>query len=67
MAQHEWCADHPGELEKHPGKWVAVVDEKIVAAGNTYTEVYREVRKKFPDKMPLITYVPRRGEELLIL
>jgi len=42
IAAHEWCVGHPKELEKHPGKWVAVVDGKVVAAGNTYGIVYKK-------------------------
>ena len=67
VAAHEWCVDHPEELEKFPGKWVAVVEDRIVANGDSYRAVYREAKRKFPEKIPLVTYVPRKGEELLIL
>ena len=50
IAAHEWCADHPEKLEKHPGKWVAVVEGEIVATGNTYGAAYKDAKRKFPKK-----------------
>lgn len=67
VAAHEWCVDHHEELEKYPGKWVAVLEGKIIAVGSTYGETYKKARQKSPDKAPLVTYVPPEGEELLIL
>ncbi len=67
IKEHNWCVDHPKELEKHPGKWIAVVEEDIVATENTYREAYEKAKQKFPEKIPLVTYVPREGEELLIV
>ncbi len=43
------------ELKKYVGKWVAVVDEKIVASGDTGMDVYKEA-KKYTD-VPLIFQV----------
>ena len=48
------------ELKKYVGKWVAVVDEKIVASGDTGMDVYKEA-KKYTD-VPLIFQVPDPDE-----
>lgn len=67
VKEHNWCVSHQEELEKHPGKWIAVVGEELIAVENSYREAYENAKQKFPDMVPLVTYVPREGEELLIV
>ena len=66
QADHKWMASHPKELYKFAGKWVAVLDGKIVFSGNTYEGVWSKVKTTHPGKVPLITYVLKPGEEQLI-
>jgi len=57
-----------GEQEKYVGKYVAVLDGKVIAAGYSSLEVYQKVDSLFPDEKPedlIYDYVPR--EEMLIL
>lgn len=64
---HEWIIEHEKELEeKYSGKYVAVIDEKIVAVERTSLEADRKGREK-TKKIPLVTYVPRKGEELVLI
>ena len=52
--------------KKYSGKYVAVWKKKVVAAGKTISEVYHVVKEsKF--KNPLITYIPKKGEEALLI
>jgi len=56
------------EQEKYVGKYVAVLDGKVIAAGYSSLEVYQKVDSLFPDEKPedlIYDYVPR--EEMLIL
>lgn len=56
------------EQEKYVGKYIAVLDGKVIAAGYSSLEVYQKVDSLFPDKKPedlIYDYVPR--EEMLIL
>jgi len=46
------------DLGKYVGKWIAVVDKDIVASGNFGKEVFREAKRRYPDKEPLIMKVP---------
>jgi hypothetical protein len=64
---HEWIIEHEKELEeKHSGKYVAIVDETIVAVERTSLEADRKGREK-SKKIPLVTYVPKKGEELVLI
>jgi len=64
---HEWIIEHEKELEeKHLGKYVAIVDETIVAVERTSLEADRKGREK-SKKIPLVTYVPKKGEELVLI
>ncbi len=52
-------------LAEYSGKWVAIVDEQVVASGDNAQTVLAEALKKYPDRMPALAKIPK--EELLIL
>jgi len=52
------------DLSKYKGKYVAIVDDKVVASGDNAKEVWEEAKKKFPNKNPLLAKIPR--EDTLI-
>ncbi len=66
QAEHEWIVKHSQEMEKFAGKWVAVQDGKIVANGSSYMDVWKTVKTNSIEKMPLVTYVLKPGEEQFI-
>jgi len=53
------------DLSEYSGKWVAIVDEQVVASGDNAKTVLEEAQKKFPDRMPLLAKIPK--QEVLIL
>ena len=53
------------DLSEYAGKWIAIVDGKVVASGDRADEVYRMVKEKYPDKIIAIDRVPEKN--LLIL
>ncbi|MFQ6056309.1 MAG: DUF5678 domain-containing protein [Methanosarcinales archaeon] len=56
------------EQKKYAGKHVAIVNDKIVANGNTAKEAFQKARKLFPVKKTEeigLMYIPR--EEMMIL
>ena len=62
-----YLISHSTELEnEYAGKYIAVHENKVVASGKTIHEVY-EATDKIGIKDPLITYVPKAGEELLLV
>ena len=53
------------DLSKYEGKYIAIVDDKVVASGDNAKVVIENAKKKFPDRNPMLAKVPR--EEALIL
>ena len=55
------------KLEReHEGKYVAIYKDKLVAIGRTIHEIYEKVQNT-NIKNPLVTYIPRKGEEALLI
>ena len=67
MEEHEWMIKNPSELQKYAGRWIAVLKNKVIAHGRTFSDAYSKSKKLAPDAIPLITYVLKKGEELLIV
>jgi hypothetical protein len=61
----DWYTQHPEELKKYAGKHIAIIDDQIVRVGNSAKEAYRTARGKYPDKTPLLTYIPK-GQTLVL-
>ena len=51
-------------LVQHPD--IAICKKKIVATGRTISDVYKTV-KELKIKNPLVTYIPKEGEEALLI
>jgi hypothetical protein len=52
-------------LSKFEGKWIAIVDEKVVAVDDSIKKVYAITKDKYPDKDPLFDKVV--GKQTLIV
>jgi orotate phosphoribosyltransferase-like protein len=52
-------------LGQYVGKWIAIVDDKVVSTGNAGKEVLKEARSKYPERTPLIMKVPSHTVMLL--
>jgi len=52
------------DLSKYEGKYVAIVEDRVVASGSNAKEVLKEARER-TGKMPTLAKVPK--EEALIL
>ena len=65
---HGWLSRHLVELAKeHAGEHVAVIDQKPVAFGGDFSEAYNKAKRKFAHRVPLVGYIPREGDELLLV
>ena len=53
------------DLSEYAGKWIAIVDGKVVASGDRADEVYDEAKRRFSDKEVMLAKVPT--EDTLIL
>ncbi len=55
----KWITKHFEELvDRYGGKYIAVVNEKVVAVGDSPVEVDRKALEQFLDEPPSIMHVP---------
>jgi len=64
MATKEFEFYVKADLSKYEGKYIAVVDDKVVASGNNAKIVFEEAKRK-TGKIPTLAKIPK--EEALIL
>ena len=50
------------EVMEYKGKWIAILDKKIIAYGDTITEVYEKTLKQYPLRTPLFHRVPTEDD-----
>jgi len=63
-----WIVEHFSDLvAKYPGKYIAVVNEALVAAGDSPAEVESEAKKVVSEKMPSVFHVPREEDLACLL
>lgn len=55
------------QFKKYAGECVAMVDEKVVASGRTYLEVYKKAKLTSANKLISLMYVPTKKETLTFL
>lgn len=58
----------PEEQKKYAGKHVAIINQRIVASGNTAKEAFQKAQQKYPEKKTEeigLMFIPK--EELMIL
>ena len=53
-------------VQQYSGQFVAISHGKVVASGKTIHEVY-DILNGINEENPLVTYVPREGEEALLI
>jgi len=61
-----YFASFPEELKKYRGKHVAIIEDKVVTSGDNAIEVYKKAKEKYPDKNPVLAFVPREGTLILV-
>ncbi len=55
------------DLSKYSGKYIAIIEEKVVASGSNAKKVLEEAKKKFPNKTPTLAKIPKEEALILIL
>lgn len=64
----DFLVEHSQELsKKYPGKYIAMVDNKLVAVGISNLEVFKKAKAKHPKKLVSIAYIPRKDELVTLL
>lgn len=65
---HRWFSKHIEDFAKeHAGEHAAILNKKVVAYGKDFGEAYDRAKKLFPDKVPLVAYIPKKGDEMLLV
>lgn len=49
--------------EKYLGKWIAILDSKIIADDKELTTVYKEAMENAKGRTPLFEYISEKQEE----
>jgi hypothetical protein len=63
-----WIVEHFSELvTKYAGKYIAVVNETLVAVGDSGKEVEDKARAMAPEKIPSVLRVPREEDMACLL
>jgi hypothetical protein len=63
-----WIVKHFSELvDKYAGKYIAVVNEGLVAVGDSRAEVEKKAKGVEPEKMPSVLKVPREEDMACLL
>jgi len=52
---YEWFLKK--DFSSYSGKWLAIIDRKVVASGNEVDKIIKQVKKKYPNKRPFVTKV----------
>ncbi len=64
-SEYEYIMSISNELGNYLGKWIAVVDNEIVASGDNAKEVYDKAKVKYPEREPFIMKIPEESIMLL--
>lgn len=63
----DWISVHRKEVGKFSGKWIAILNNEILASGDSVANVMSKVKQRRVKNLPLVTKVPRKDEEMYIL
>jgi orotate phosphoribosyltransferase-like protein len=55
---YEWYLN--ADLDEYTGKWVVILNKKVVGSGTNIKEMLENVRKKHPNAKPLLVRVPEK-------
>lgn len=61
-----WISEHRDELAQYSGKWIAVLKDRVLASGDSVSEVMEKAARK-TKRLPLVIKVPRKDEDLYVL
>jgi hypothetical protein len=61
-----WISEHQEELESYSGKWIAVLQDKVIASGDSVPEVMVKAARESSEP-PLVIKMPSKHEDLYVL
>jgi len=63
--EFEYIVSMGDELGRYVEKWIAVLDNSVVASGDDLKEVYGEAKRKYPTRTPFVMKVP--ADKIMVL
>ncbi len=68
IKSYEYLLKHSQELsEEYPGKYLAIVDNEVVAVSSSGHDAFEKARKLYVGKDIYITYMPTDEETVTLL
>jgi len=64
-AQFDYVMTMGEKMGSYVGEWSGMIDGKVIARGSTAKEVFDELKKKYPKKIPFVMKVPT--DEVMLL
>ena len=61
LEESTWISEHQDDLEQYCGKWIAVLKDKVIASGDTVSEVMERAAQQ-TSQLPLVVKMPEKGE-----
>lgn len=55
---YEWYLN--ADLDEYAGKWIVIVNKKVVESGNNIKEMLEKARKTHPKTKPFLAKVPEK-------
>ncbi len=55
------------DMEQYKGKWIAILDDKVIAADEILSKAYSEAIQNSKGRTPLFEYIPKKLDEQTII
>lgn len=62
---YEWYIET--NVSKYEGKWIAIVNQKVVSVGEDAKKVYNEAKEKYREEKPSLAKVPTKDTLVLLV
>jgi len=65
--EQKWLVDHYDEVEQYTGKWVVILNNRVIAAGKTAKAALKRAKSKGVKGTPLVTKILPKDEKVHVL
>ena len=59
----KWFSKH--DFSRYSGKYVAIIDKRVVSSGKNAKKVWENAKKKFPEETPAIAKISKKETYVL--
>ncbi|OGX07130.1 MAG: hypothetical protein A2Z88_00115 [Omnitrophica WOR_2 bacterium GWA2_47_8] len=67
MKEIDFFAKFSPDMEKHRGRHIAIIGDRIVASGSSAYSVWKLAKKRHPSERPVLAFVPKKETLILLL